>query len=158
MYGRSGVVPDFDLVKRIWVPQMTVRSFVPDGSTKFRRISALPGYLLIEAILTYELYTALQQVRLPHVFGWLKCRGSWPSEVSFSEIQVLYRLESLLLEPQRVPFDAGEIVALSGLGVSGKVLAASQSHLIVEINMFNRKIPINVRRGMFSEVIRSEES
>lgn len=157
MYGQAGKVADYDLVKRLWVPQTTVQSRGLDGSTKFRRVSTLPGYLLVEAILTHDLYGSLQQLRLPHVFGWLRTKGSFPSEVPFAEIQVLNRLETYKLEQRAVPFDVGERVQLPGLGVSGEVLAISTSYLIVEVPMFNRKIPINVKRSAFSELVRVEK-
>ncbi len=156
MYGQAGKIADYDLVKRVWVPQMTIQSQGPDGSMQFRRVSTLPGYLLVEAILTHDLYGTIQQLRLPHVFGWLRSKGSWPSEVPFTEIQVLNRLETYKLESRAAPFDVGERVKLSGLDVTGTVLAVSSSHLIVEILMFNRKIPINVKRSSFSELIRAE--
>jgi transcription antitermination factor NusG len=158
MYGQSGNVPDFDLVKQIWVPQMTVQAPKPDGSMKFRRVSTLPGYLLVRTILSYDLYGALQRPGLPHVFGWLRCRDSWPSEVAFSEVRVLNRLETYITEPRRIPFSVGEAVRLPGLGVSGTVLAAARSHLVVEVPMFNRKVPINVRSNMFSELTRMDNS
>lgn len=157
MYGQAGRIADYDLVKRLWVPQTTIQSRGPDGSTKFRRVSTLPGYLLVEAILTYDLYGSLQQLKLPHVFGWLRSKGSFPSEVPFTEIQVLNRLETYKLEQRAVPFDVGESVRLPGLDVVGEVLAVSASHLIVEIPMFNRKIPINIKRSSFSELVRADE-
>jgi transcription antitermination factor NusG len=158
MYGQAGWVADYDLVKRIWVPQTTVQSQGLDGPMIFRRVSTLPGYLLIEAILTYDLYESLLQLRLPHVFGWLRTKGSWPSEIPFTEIQNLNRLEIYKLTPRVIPFDVGERVELPWLGVVGEVLAASTSHLILEIPMFNRKIPINVKRSAFSELVRVENS
>lgn len=158
MHGRAGMIADYDLVKRIWVPQTTVQSRGPDGSMRFRRVSTLPGYLLVEAILTYDLYGSLRESKLPHVFGWLRSKGSWPSEVPFAEIQVLNRLETYKLEPRAAPFDVGERVKLSGLGVVGEVLAVSVSHLIIEVSMFNRKIPINVKRSAFSELIRADKT
>lgn len=158
MHGRAGLIADYDLVKRVWVPQTTVQCRGPDGSVKFRRVSTLPGYLLVEAILTYDLYGSLRKSTLPHVFGWLRTKGSWPSEVPFAEIQVLNRLETYKLESRAVPFDVGEKVQLSGLGVVGEVLAVSASHLVVEISMFNRKIPINVKRSAFSELIRADKT
>ena len=156
MFGQVGKIADYDLVKRVWVPQRTVQSPRPDGSIKFRRVSTLPGYLLVEAILTHDLYETIQQLKLPHVFGWLRSKGNWPSEVPFADIQVLHRLETYKLEPRAAPFDVGEEVKLSGLGVEGKILAVSSSHLIVEILMFNRKIPINVKRSSISELVRTE--
>ena len=158
MYGQSGNILDYDLVKRIWVPQMTVQGLRPDGSTRFRRVSTLPGYLLVEAILTHDLYGSLQKPGLPHIFGWLRSKGNYPSEVPFSEIQVLNRLETYKLEPSRSLFDVGENVKLPGLGVVGEVLAVSPSFLIVEIDMFNRKIPINVRRSAFSELTHADNT
>lgn len=158
MYGQAGSIADYDLVKRLWVPQRMVQSRELDGSIKFRRVSTLPGYLLIEAILTHDLYGSLRQLKLPHVFGWLRTKGSWPSEVPFTEIQILNRLETYKLEPRVVPFDVGERVQLPGLDVSGEILAISTAYLIVEVSMFNRKIPINVKRSSFPELIRVDNS
>lgn len=158
MFGQAGKISDYDLVKRVWVPQTTVQSQGLDGTVKFRRVSTLPGYLLVEAILTYDLYGTIQQSKLPHVFGWLRSKGSWPSEVPFAEIQILNRLETYKLGPRIAPFDVGERVKLSGLGVAGEILVVSSSHMVVEIQMFNRKIPINVKRSSFSELVLADNT
>jgi len=151
--GRSGKVPDFDLVRRIWVPQMSVQFFTPDGSSASRRVSILPGYLLLKAILSYELYTALCRPSLPHVFGWLKYGESWPSEVPRSDIRVLIRLEARERRFQPL-FSVGEDVRLTGLGLKGVVHEVTATHMFVEISFFKRKTLIEVPRERFTEVVR----
>jgi len=151
--GRSGKVPDFDLVRRIWVPQMTVPVFSSDGSPIHRRVSILPGYLLLKAILSYELYTALRRPSLPHVFGWLRYGKSWPSEVAQSDIRVLFHLEAQRREFQPL-FGVGEQVLLTGLGLKGTVREVAPSHMFVEISFFNRKTLVEVPRDRFAKVVR----
>jgi len=153
MCGRSGKVPDFDLVRRIWVPRMSVQFFTPDGTIAYRRVSILPGYLLLKAILSYELYTALRRPSLPHVFGWLRCGKSWPSEVPRSDIRGLLRLEAHKREFQPL-FSVGENVRLTGLGLEGVVREVAPSHLSIEISFFKRKTLIEVPRERFAEVVR----
>lgn len=153
MYGRSGGVPDFDLVRRIWVPQMSVPFFTSDGSSTSRRVSILPGYLLLKAILSYGLYTALHKPSLPHVFGWLRYGKSWPSEVPRSDIRVLWRLEAQEKEFQPL-FSIGEDVRLTSLGLEGVIREVTPSHMFVEISFFQRKTLIEVSRESFAEVVR----
>ena len=47
-------------------------------------------------------------------------------------------------------------VILPWLGIVGEILVVSESYLVVEILMFNQKVPINVREGSFSELTRVE--
>jgi len=152
-YGRSGEVPDFDLVRRIWVPQMSVQFFTSDGSSINRRVSILPGYLLLKAILSYELYAALRRPSLPHVFGWLKYGESWPSEVPRADIRVLLHLEAQEREFQPL-FGVGEYVHLTGLGLKGVVHEVTSTHMFVEISFFKRKTLIEIPRERFAEVVR----
>jgi len=156
-YGNAGKIPDFDLVRRIWVPQITIFRFAANGSREQKRTSTLPGYLLVEAILTEKLYSALKEPDLPHVFGWLQYEDSWPSQVSMSEIRTLAYIESFATSPlPRVTFGVGDLVAIPSLNVTGTVCSVSDVNAIVEIVIFRRKVPLEVPRELFSEMNRLE--
>ena len=156
IYGSAGHIPDFDLVRRVWVPQMAVAHFSSDGSVESKRATTLPGYLLVEAILTYKLYAALRQPDLPHVFGWLRCESCWPSQVSLPEIRNLACIE--FSEPPPLSpaptFRVGDRVFLSGLGIEGEVQDVSDTYVVVEVAIFQGRVPFRVRRELLSEVSR----
>ena len=155
LYGGSRKIPDFDLVKCVWVPQMCVLA----GSIprRFKRVTILPGYLLIEAILSRELLLAFRSPSVPHVFGWLRFGEGLPSELPFEDIRALASLERCLPEVRGVSFSTGSRVNFVGLGMSGEVVSSSSARLVAEVSIFNQRVPIQVHRDQFSRVVRVEQ-
>ena len=120
--GSAGQIPDYDLVRRIWVPQMTTSAVATDGSIKEKQITALPGYLLVQAILTEPLYSALKKPDLPHVYGWLQLEDAWPSQIETFEVRNLAVLQNQIPEVPDFGFEVGDTVVVPSLGMNGEVL------------------------------------
>jgi len=156
-YGTAGVIAHYELVRRLWVPEVTIKYFAKDGAAKERRTSMIPGYLFVEAILSYKLYAALKKPKFPHVFGWLQNWQSWPSVVPQADIQRLAVLESRVPEPPKLTFDIGDEVVIPSLGIRGIVLTISEGAVMLNIEIFHRRLPVRVSNEFFGEVIKVGE-
>lgn len=153
-YGAAGIIPHYELVRRLWVPEVTIEYFAKDGSQKERRAPMMPGYLFMEAILSYKLYAALKKPNFPHIFGWLQHWRSWPSMVPYMDIQRLAVLEAQNPEPVKLAFSVGDTVAIPSLGIHGTVLDISQSEITLNVEIFHRPLPFKVGREHFGEVVK----
>jgi len=156
IYGAAGVIPHYELVRRLWVPEITVQYFGKDGTGKTRRTSMMPGYLFIEAILSYKLYAALRKPQFPYVFGWLQNWGSWPATVPQVNIQQLAVLEAKVPGLPELAFDVGDAVLIPSMGIKGSVLEITHHGLTLDIEIFHRKIPFKVGRELFGEVVKAD--
>jgi len=157
-YGSEGTIPDFDLVRRVWAPYTILKTQSSGGITKYRRTSTLPGYLLVEAILTAPLYAAFRRPQLPHVFGWLRSEGCWPSQITTSEVESLRIRETFnILEPADpiVRLVIGDVVEIPTLGLSGIVLEASSIRIVVQVGFFNQNVPVEIKPALFSSIIKT---
>jgi transcription antitermination factor NusG len=155
LYGTVGVIPHYELVRRLWVPEISLKSLSKDGVVKERRASMVPGYLFIETILSYQLYATLRRPDLPHVFGWLQSWKSWPSMITQSDIQRLAVLENREPEPLNLSWGVGDEVILPWLGVQGEVSSISGSSVMLDIEIFHRRLPFKVGREFLSEIVKA---
>jgi len=151
-HGSTGAIPHYELVKQLWVPEITVQYFAKSGVKREKRTSMMPGYLFMEAILSHKLYSAFKKPNIPYVFGWLQTPYSWPSVVPRASIQHLATIGAQEPEAPKLAFRVGDIVTLAGLGVRGAVLDISEGHATIEVLIFQRKVPIRISRDHFGEV------
>jgi len=153
IYGSIGVIPDFGLVRQTWVPEMTIRS-----QFKKKRVSTLPGYLFMQALLSDKLYESLKKPDLPHIFGWLQNRKCWPSFVSNNEIEHLIELENQDINVRPKPlFDVGERVMFPSLNMEGTISSASDNAVFLNVELFHKSFIVKVQPQHFDELIRVEE-
>ena len=157
VYGTAGAVPDFNLIRRCWVPEINVKS--KGTSYKVRRVSTLPGYLFVEALLSDKLYTALKRPDLPHIFGWLQCRRNWPSIVDHGEVEQLLEWEQLNIDIiVTVPtFIVGEKVSFPSMNVTGMVSSITDNAIFVSVDIFHRPVMCRISKQFFGEVVRIDE-
>lgn len=153
-YGTTGIIPHYELIQRLWVPEVTVKYFSKSGATKERRTPMVPGYLFVEAILSYQLYASLKKPNFPHMFGWLQTWKSWPVIVPQADIRRLALLEVRDPEPPELAFGVGDKVVIPSLGIRGIVLAITQQSVTLDIELFHRNIPFRVGHDFFAEIIR----
>lgn len=151
-YGAAGVIPHYELIRRVWVPEITKQYVSKDGATKERRASMIPGYLFVETILSYKLYAALKKPEFPHIFGWLQTWQCWPAMVSQTDIQHLTMLETEVDTHQELAFVIGDEVTIPTLDVRGIVLEITTQDVILDVKIFQQKLPIKVKRDFFSEI------
>ena len=153
-YGAAGYIPDYDLVKKLWVPRMSVKV-----KAKVKQVSILPGYLFMEAILSRKLYSFLRRCDIPYIYGWVRHRGSWPSDIPIEEMERLVLLEEedpTLKAPVRV-FNVGEKVSFPSLNIEGIVAGMSDAFLVLNVNVFHRNVICRIRKDQLGEVVKLEE-
>ena len=155
-YGTSGAIPPYELIRRLWVPEITTQFISKDGSTKERRTSMIPGYLFIETILSYRLYAALKKPEFPHVFGWLQNWQCWPAMVSQADIRRLATLEAEEPESPELSFGIGDKVAVPTLNITGVVLGITTREVTLDVEIFQQKLPFKVKRDFFGEIVKVE--
>lgn len=153
-YGSTGVIPHYELIRRLWAPEISVQYQSKDGSFKEKRASMFPGYLFVEAILSYPLYAALRRPEFPHIFGWLQTWQSWPAAVPQSDIRRLAVLEMEAPAPPELSFGVGDEVAVPTLGVRGSVLSITSQEVTLLVNIFQRKLPVKVSRDFLGEIMK----
>jgi len=129
-YGAAGAIPDFYLVKQLWVPE------VPTATKK--RATLLPGYLFINALLSTKLYSSLKKPDFPHIFGWVQCKGSWPSTVSEEEMNYLFSLEDPTSKQSANTFNVGDKIYIPGLNMTGIVMGLATDFIYLSITMFHK--------------------
>lgn len=152
--GAAGQVPDYCLVKQLWIPHTTT-TINSKGVTKVHKVVLTPGYIFVEALLSRSLHAALKAPDIPHVFGWLQRGGSWPSLVSLTEIRRLACLEEPApVEEPDIIFNIGDKVTIPSMGVVGYVVNLSYLEMTLEVEVFSRKVPFKVRRTFFSEIVK----
>jgi len=154
VFGAAGRVPDFELIRQLWIPQSVIDYTNPSGKLIKKNVVLIPGYLFVEAILSYRLYASLRRPDLPHIYGWLQPEKSWPSTIDFDEVRHLATID---LETEStidfMPFEVGDRVKVPG-GVIGEISEISEVKLIVSIEMFGRRVDVEVRRRLFSELVK----
>ena len=109
-------------------------------------------HYLPKTILSYKLYAALKKPEFPHIFGWLQNWQCWPAMVPQTDIQHLTMLEAEVTTPQELLFAIGDEVTIPTLDVRGVVLEISAQDIILDIKLFQRKLPIKVKRDFFGEI------
>lgn len=153
-YGAAGAIPHYELIRRLWVPEVIAQSTGKDGSTRERRTSMIPGYLFVEAILSYPLYAALKKPEFPHVFGWLQNWQCWPAMVPQTDIRHLAMLEVKVPEPPELSFIVGDEVTVPTLGVRGIVLEITVRGVTLDVEIFQQKLLFKVKRDFFGEIVK----
>jgi len=155
LFGLAGHIPDFELVRQVWIPQTTIDQPSPSSGKIIKKsIVLVPGYLFIEAILSYRLYASLKRPDLPHLYGWLQPGNGWPSEVSSMEVKHLATIDLVSDVIEDIPFEVGNVVCLPWINVVGTITDINSKRVVVTIEMFGRALKIDVQRRFFSELIK----
>jgi len=153
--GASGLIPDYCLVNRLWVPFTTV-VYLRKGVQKEKKVVLTPGYIFMKAILSPALHAALATPDIPYVFGWLRRGSRWPSLVPLNEIRALACLEmpmEKVTEPDPV-FVIGDKVLVPSMGIEGKVVECTYAGLTLECSIFKHPVPFKVEKRHFKELVR----
>jgi len=152
--GAADLIPDYCLVRQLWIPHTTT-IIKSKGASKLKKVVLLPGYIFVETILSRALHAFLKAPDIPYVFGWLRRGKGFPSLVSMSEIRRLACLEEPLpAEEHVVMFNIGDKVSFPSMGVVGYVVNLSYVEVTLEVDVFKRKVPFRVKRKYFSELVK----
>lgn len=140
-----------EYVSQVLIPMEKVRS--NNNKTNKRAVkerNMLPGYVLIEAIITDESYPILR--RVPNVIGFVTDRKSvYPTPVRQSEINKIMgsieQVESNYVSD--VTFEVGETIKVNDgpfTNFKGEVseVSADKNKLKVVVTVFGRKTPLEL--------------
>jgi len=154
LHGAADQIPDYCLVRQLWIPY-TTSTINSKGVYKTRRSVLTPGYIFIHTILSNKLYATLKDPDIPHVFGWLQRGKNWPAMVTLSEIKQLACLEEPLQEAgEEYNFTVGEKVSLPSMGITGYVTHSSYMEITLDVDVFSRKVPFVVKKRYFPELVK----
>lgn len=156
MLGRLNRACLDNLVTEIIVPSERVVS-VRRGRKVNSERRFFPGYVLLKAVMTDEVYHAIRNT--PKVMGFLGS-GKNPSPVSYSEIEhIMGQIEASVHKPvSTIIFEIGERICVSDgpfASFNGivKDVDDEKSRLKVEVSIFGRATPVELAYSQVEKII-----
>lgn len=136
-------------VRQVVVPQRVEVDVAPDGSRRERTVNPVPGYLLIEANLSDQLWGLIMMTPGVHPVG---TPGAPPMALSAREVDRMLQRTPAGEPVQRAQasFQPGDVVEIVGgpfSGIEAYVVEADEDRLAVEISLFERVVPAQIDIG-----------
>lgn len=138
-----------DYISQVLIPVEKVYQ-IKNGKKITKEQNYLPGYILIEAVMTGEVYHAIRS--LPGVIGFLGTDKDTPDPLRPSEVKrILGKVDELAEQGEEVnvPFIVGETVTVTDgpfNSFSGTIeeINEAKKRLVVAVKIFGRKTPLEL--------------